>query len=223
MYLKFSIPISRSSRNTWWAIIWCLVERNKNVLKETSQKVDGPFSMNLAKPWMQKANNGNQQKTKSQEDKFWLLCSMCCDNKEIKCKILTGSTHFMMPTIAACIFWHCGKTRLRTFAWCHLTTAAGTRFSRFLADCWVIWPDQQEHIIHMYFDGPKIPSLPKTFTSLAKQLLPLLLQCCRGNGIILVAEAEARGCTRTPELERTWLSESVHMVIAHLQTPGCHV
>ena len=56
MYLKFSIPISRSSRNTWWAIIWCLVERNKNVLKETSQKVDGPFSMNLAKPWMQKAN-----------------------------------------------------------------------------------------------------------------------------------------------------------------------
>ena len=159
--------------------------------------------MNLAKPWMQKANNDSQQKTKSREDKFWFLCSMCCDSKEIK---------FMMPTIAACIFWHCGKTRLKTFVWCHLATAAGTRFGRFLADCWVI----NRSILCICILMGRIFFLAKSVHFPSQQLLPLLVQCCRGNGIIFVAEAEARCCTRTPELERTWLSESVHMVIAHL-------
>ena len=34
----------------------------------------------------------------SWEDVYWLLGLICCDSKEIECKIWTGSTHFMMPS-----------------------------------------------------------------------------------------------------------------------------
>ena len=33
----------------------------------------------------------------SRKDKYTLLGSMCYDRKEIECKMLTGSTQFMMP------------------------------------------------------------------------------------------------------------------------------
>ena len=51
--------------------------------------------------------------------------------------------HHKWATIAGGIYWDSGRTRLRTFAWsrCHVATAPGTRFFRFLADCWVINTD----------------------------------------------------------------------------------
>ena len=91
---KFSIRISRNSWNTWWMVIWLFVDRNIT-------KMDGPFSMNPPKPWMLKASNVSQRKMKtkyleSREDNYWLLRSMCCDRKEIECKMWTGSTQFMI-------------------------------------------------------------------------------------------------------------------------------
>ena len=49
-------------------------------------------------------------------------------------------------TMAGGVLWLNGRKRLRTIAWCHLVTAEGTRFARFLAEPSVTALIQQVHI-----------------------------------------------------------------------------